>query len=349
MSSHTHRWPGVPFALTSALLFGAAPPLSKLLTSAIDPFMLAGLLYLGAGVGLAVLKLVMRPPAEESALSRQDLPWLAGAIVTGGMIAPVLLMAGLAHTSASSGALLLNLEGLATMAIAWLAFHESVDRRLLLGAFAILAGAALLSWDGGAVALDPGALLIAGACLCWGIDNNLTRKISGADPVIITILKGTVAGSMNVALALAMGASLPMPAMAAGAALIGFFCVGVSLVLFILALRHLGTARTGAYYSLAPFIGALLSVGLLGEPLTHRLVAAALLMGLGLYLHLAERHNHEHVHEVLDHDHLHVHDAHHQHQHDGPVLEPHSHPHHHGPLRHAHAHYPDLHHRHRHG
>jgi drug/metabolite transporter (DMT)-like permease len=235
------------------------------------------------------------------------------------------------------------------MAIAWLIYRENVDRRLLFGAFAILAGAILLSWQGQGIAFNLGALLVAGACLAWGLDNNFTRKISATDPVVIAMLKGLVAGIVNVGLALIAGASFPAVSIVAAAATAGFFAIGISLVMFILALRHLGTARTGAYYSLAPFIGALLAVSVLGEPLTLKLVIAGLLMGVGLWLHLSERHDHEHDHQALEHEHSHVHDEHHQHDHDGMVTEPHSHRHRHAPMRHAHAHYPDLHHRHDHG
>ena len=193
-----------------------------------------------------------------------------------------------------------------------------------------------------------GGLLIAGACLCWGIDNNLTRKLSSADPVQIAMIKGLVAGATNLGLALALGASLPGYGFVAAGALVGFLGVGVSLVMFMLALRHLGTARTGAYFSLAPFIGAVLALALFREPLTLQLVAAGVLMAIGLWLHLAERHEHDHTHTELVHEHAHVHDAHHQHPHDGPVSEPHSHPHRHTAIRHSHPHYPDLHHRHQH-
>jgi drug/metabolite transporter (DMT)-like permease len=196
--------------------------------------------------------------------------------------------------------------------------------------------------------MDLGALLVAGACLAWGIDNNLTRKLSSADPVVIATIKGLAAGSVNVAAALARGAILPGPLPNAAAAALGFFGVGVSLVLFILALRHLGTARTGAYFSLAPFIGALGSIGLLHEEPTLKLLVAAALMGFGVWLHLAERHEHEHEHEAFEHEHSHVHDIHHQHAHDGPVVEPHSHLHRHERMIHSHPHYPDLHHRHSH-
>ncbi|RBP13174.1 drug/metabolite transporter (DMT)-like permease [Roseiarcus fermentans] len=345
---HSPLWPGVPLALGSAVLFGAAAPFSKSLSGALDPFMLAGLLYLGAGLGLLGLRLLPFPRAREAELQRRDWPWLAAAIAAGGVAGPVLLMAGLARTSASNGALLLNLEGLATVGLAWVVFKENVDLRVLIGAFAILCGAALLAWGGDGAALDLGALLVAGASLAWGIDNNLTRKISAADPATIAIWKGCAAGSVNVGIALAAGSSLPPASKAIEAALVGFFCVGVSLVLFILALRQLGAARTGAYYSLAPFVGAALSIVALGEPLTAQLLVAGVLMGIGLWLHLIERHEHEHVHEAMEHNHVHTHDVHHQHGHGGPVEEPHSHVHRHARVSHAHVHYPDLHHRHRH-
>ncbi|CCV08670.1 conserved membrane hypothetical protein [Mesorhizobium metallidurans STM 2683] len=352
---HSYLWPGVPLALGSAALFGAAPPLSKLLLNTVDPFMLAGLLYFGAGIGLAIYRLLRgrEAKASEAQLDRKDIPWLALAIGMGGVVAPVLLMFGLTLNTASSSALLLNLEGLATMAIAWVVYRENVDRRLLFGAFAILAGAVLLSWEGNGVAFNLGALLVAGACAAWGLDNNFTRKISATDPVVIAMLKGLVAGIVNLGLGLVAGASLPAAPFVAAAAAVGFFVIGVSLVMFILALRHLGTARTGAYYSLAPFIGALLAIAILGDPLSLRLAIAGLLMGVGLWLHLSERHEHEHEHEALEHEHSHVHDEHHRHDHDGhdhdgAVTEPHSHWHRHSPMRHKHPHYPDMHHRHDH-
>jgi drug/metabolite transporter (DMT)-like permease len=343
---------GVTLALLSAALFGASTPLAKIMLGDVDPWMLAGLLYLGAGIGLAAVHLgrnVLRLPAIEAPLRRSDVPWLAAVIAAGGILGPVFLMFGLARTDAAEASLLLNLEGLATMGIAWVIFLEYVDRRLLLGAFAILAGAALLSWQGRA-SLNWGALLIVAACVSWGIDNNLTRKLSSADPVQIAMLKGLVAGTVNLILALVQGAALPGIVTILAAGVVGFFGYGVSLALFVIGLRHLGTARTGAYFSLAPFIGALLSLTLLAEPLTVRLVAAGGLMALGLWLHLTERHEHEHAHEAMEHEHRHTHDEHHQHRHgpDTPSGEPHSHLHRHQPLVHRHPHYPDLHHRHGH-
>ena len=271
-------------------------------------------------------------------------------IFAGGVAGPVLLMLGLSVTPASSAALLLNLEGLATMGIAWAVFRENADTRIVLGALSILAGAVLLSWQGAADGMGWGALAVAGACLAWGIDNNLTRKLSAADPVQIAMLKGLVAGAVNFGLALWHGAALPPAGPLLGAGAVGFLGYGVSLVLFVLALRHLGAARAGAYFSAAPFVGAVLALGLFGEPPTARLVAAAALMGVGLYLHLAEHHDHEHAHEGLVHEHAHRHDEHHRHAH-GPndtVGEPHVHVHRHAPMIHRHPHYPDLHHRHTH-
>ena len=315
-----------------------------------SPWLLAGLLYLGSGVGLTALYFI-RSASGEAGLTRADLPWLAGTVVFGGMLGPIFLMYGLTFTDGASASLLLNLEAVLTLAIAWVVFREHVDRRLFAGAVAIVAGALLLSWQGEFGKAGWGALLIALACLAWGIDNNLTRKISAADPVVIAAIKGIIAGSVNTALAFSLDAALP-PIPAIGAAmLLGFFSYGLGLVLFILALRHLGAARTGAYYGTAPFIGALGAAIILGQPLTVTLLIAGVLMAFGAWLHLSERHGHEHTHEPLDHAHRHVHDEHHQHEHgpDDPQGEPHAHPHRHAPLRHAHAHWPDLHHRHGHG
>lgn len=345
---------GPATALASAVLFGAGTPAAKLLIGGgTDPWLLAGLCYLGSGVGLGAVRLLMRgggAAMPEAPLTRHDLPWLASVVVIGGVVGPLLLMIGLARTPASTAALLLNTEGLATMVIAWVVFRESVDRRLLVGAAALLAGAVVLSWQGGPTGVGPGAPAVVGACLAWGIDNNLTRKISAADPVQIAMIKGLVAGSTNLCLAFLAGADAPTPIEVLLAGGVGFFGYGVSLVLFVLALRHLGSVRTGAYFSMAPFIGALLAIVLLGEPVTARLGIAALLMGIGLYLHLTEHHDHEHTHEAMEHGHRHVHDEHHRHEHgvEDPVGEPHTHPHRHRPIVHGHPHAPDLHHRHDH-
>jgi drug/metabolite transporter (DMT)-like permease len=343
---------GVACAILSAVLFGASTPFAKLLLGAgAGPWLLAGLLYLGSGLGLAVVQAGGRlrgAARKEASLKPADLPWLALVVLFGGIAGPLLLMIGLSSTPASSASLLLNLEGLATMAIAWTVFRENLDRRLLIGAGAILAGGILLSWQGGPAVLGPGALAIAGACLAWGIDNNLTRKLSAADPQQIAMIKGLAAGTINLILAAAAGARLPSGIGLVEAGLIGFLGYGVSLVLFVLGLRHLGAARTAAYFSTAPFVGAILSVLMFGDELTWRLLAAGLLMATGVCLHLMEAHGHEHTHEAMEHEHGHVHDAHHRHAHGpgDPPGEPHSHWHRHEVMTHSHAHYPDLHHRH---
>ena len=346
---------GVRLALMAAVLFGASAPFAKLLLRGATPQMLAGLLYLGSGGGLALMWLRRRVlNSGEAALTRHDLPWLAGAGVFGGGLGPVLLMAGLARTPASSASLLLNLEGVLTAILAWFLFRENFDRRIALGMLAIVAGGVAISWEG-AVRWGGmlGPLAVAGACLCWAIDNNLTQKVSAGDPVQIAMLKGLVAGSVNTAIALALGAPWPTVPRVGAALLLGFLSYGVSLVLFVVALRHLGTARTGAYFSLAPFVGAAVSLGVFREQPTAFLVIGATLMAVGVWLHLTEWHEHEHAHEVMDHGHPHVHDIHHQHEHhaaDPPVTDPnpHTHPHRHTPVVHTHPHYPDIHHRHRH-
>jgi drug/metabolite transporter (DMT)-like permease len=339
---------GVPAALGAALLFGAGTPLAKLLLNSVSPWLLAGLLYLGSGIGLTLYRRLTSAPAVR--LSRPEIPWFAGAILAGGVIAPVLLMLGLTGMPASGTSLLLNAEGVFTALLAWFAFKENFDRRIALGMAVIVAGAIVLSWPGEIrfASLWP-SLAVLGACFAWGLDNNLTRKISLSDATWIASVKGMVAGSVNLVLAFLLGATLPPLSNIAGAMVIGFFSYGVSLTLFVVGLRHLGTARTGAYFSVAPFFGAVLAIAL-GEPVTLPLIIAGTLMAIGIWLHLTERHEHQHTHEVMEHDHEHVHDEHHQHMHDYPVSPDtrHSHPHRHGVLRHIHSHFPDAHHQHQH-
>lgn len=344
--------PGIAASLAAALLFGAAAPLAKLLLVEISPWLLAALLYLGSGAGLLLLRRLRRSPPVR--LRPGETRWLAGAVLAGGVAGPVLLMLGLAGMPASQASLLLNGEAVLTALLAWVVFRENVDRRVALGMLAIVAGGVVLAWpQQQAGAAGRSALLVLGACLAWAIDNNLTRKIALADASWIAMVKGLAAGSTNLALAFALGAAWPPLPLAGAAALLGFFSYGVSLVLFVLGLRALGTARTGAYFSVAPFFGALLAVLALGEPVDWRLAVAAVLMGIGVWLHLTERHEHPHAHEALEHTHMHVHgrgDEHHDHVHEPPVPPGtrHSHPHRHEPLVHAHPHYPDAHHRHEH-
>ena len=345
------RQRGIGFALLAALLFGVSAPFAKLLGREETPQLLAGLLYLGSGVGLSLVWLAARRRRREAPLTRADLPWLASAIAFGGVLGPLLLMLGLVRTPASSASLLLNLEGVFTALLAWFVFRENVDRRIAAGMLAIVAGGTLLSWEGRAeLGGLGGPLLIAGATLCWAVDNNLTQKVAAGDPVQIAMLKGLVAGAVNTGIAVIRGAPLPAMSAVAGALVLGFLSYGISLVLFVLALRQLGTARTGAYFSSAPFVGAAASLLIFHERPTMALAASALLMALGVWLHVTERHEHEHRHEALEHEHMHVHDDHHHHEHlpGDPPGEPHSHPHRHEPLVHTHRHYPDIHHRHDH-
>lgn len=340
---------GVGAALLAAALFGAGTPLAKALMGGVGPWMLAGLLYLGSGLGLGGLRWFRR--ARSARLEPGAWPWLAGAVAAGGVVGPVLLMFGLSRMPASGASLLLNAEGVFTALLAWFAFKENFDRRIALGMLAIVAGAAVLSWPGEARfgALWP-ALAVLGACLAWAVDNNLTRRVSLADATWVAMVKGLAAGSVNLAIALTLGAQLPSWSMAAGSAVLGFFSYGISLTLFVVALRNLGTARTGAYFSVAPFFGAVLAVPFLGETVTPALLFAGSLMALGVWLHLGERHAHPHVHEAVEHEHEHEHDAHHDHHPTGDVAAParHTHRHRHEPMTHTHEHFPDEHHRHSH-
>ena len=338
---------GIFAALAAALLFGASTPLAKLLLGEASPWLLAGLLYLGSGLGLGAVLLLKRPPSRS--LPGNEKAALAGAILAGGVVGPLLLMWGLSRMAASSAALLLNAEAVFTALIAWFAFRENFDRRIALGMALIVAGAVLLSGFSDVTAPLP-ALAVLGACLAWALDNNLTRKVSLADPRIVAMTKGLVAGATNSALALAAGAALPPLPVLGAALIVGWLGYGVSLALFVVALRELGTARTGAYFATAPFAGAVLAVLLLGETVTVTLFAAGLLMAIGVWLHVTERHAHRHTHEPLEHTHEHVHDEHHRHEHQPPVPAGtrHSHAHRHERVTHEHAHYPDAHHRHQH-
>jgi len=339
---------GVLAALAAAFLFGIATPLAKFLLETTSPWMLAGLLYLGSGLGLLIYRQVIKAPSVS--LLPEDRLWFAGAILAGGVIAPVLLMVGLSGMSAADVSLMLNAEGVFTTLLAWFVFKENFDRRIALGMTAIVAGALVLSWpEEVRLAGAWPSLAVLGACLAWGIDNNLTRKVSLIDASWIASVKGLASGTVNLCLALALGSDIPALPSVGGALLLGFFSYGISLVLFVVGLRHLGTARTGAYFSVAPFFGALLAL-LMGSPFTTPLLLAGLLMAWGVWLHLSEHHDHQHTHESMTHTHKHAHDEHHLHTHDDktPMDTPHSHPHAHERITHSHSHFPDTHHRHTH-
>ncbi len=343
---------GVWASLAAALLFGGGTPLAKLLLAQASPWMLAALLYLGSGLGLGLMRKIQGSAPVR--LAADETKWLAGAVLAGGVAGPVLLMLGLAGMQASAASLLLNAEAVFTALLAWFVFRENFNRRVAIGMLAIVAGGLVLAWPGQMSwpQWQP-ALLVCAACLAWALDNNLTRKVSLADASWIAMVKGLAAGGTNLVLALLMGASMPSLPVVLGAALVGFASYGASLALFVVGLRELGTARTGAYFSVAPFFGAMLAITLLNEPVTVPLLAAGLLMAVGVALHLTERHAHPHAHEPMAHSHEHVHgadDAHHEHPHD-PHVAPgtrHSHLHQHQPLMHSHPHFPDAHHRHEH-
>jgi drug/metabolite transporter (DMT)-like permease len=346
-----NRRTGPAAALASALLFGATTPIAGELLKGATPLLVAGLLYLGSGVGLAALRFVQDRTLAVT-LPRSDSRWLLIATVAGGIVAPAFLMWGLRRSAAATASLLLNLEVVFTAGLAWFVFREATSRRVVLGFIAILAASVLLAWPSGAAVpgRTVGLFAVVAACFCWGIDNNVTRKISGADARVTAGIKGLVAGITNTVLALILGAHLPDAAHLTGLLALGFLGYGLSLVLFIVALRHLGTARTSAYFSTGPFFGALLAMALFGGPAGPAFYAAAALMALGVWLHVIEHHEHEHVHEAETHSHMHLHDEHHRHDHAEPWdgSEPHSHEHRHEPLRHRHAHYPDIHHTHSH-
>lgn len=346
--SEARPFRGAVAGLGAAVLFGLSTPVAKRLLPSTGPFLLAGLLYLGAGLGLA-LAAPFRRAGRESQLRREDLATLAGMVVAGGIAGPLLLLLGLARLPGARVSLLLNLEAPFTIGLAVLVFGESLSRRELLGAAVIVAGgAALTAGAGGGSPQLWSGLAVAGACGAWALDNNLGQRLSLRDPVAVTRVKALAAGAVNVGLALALGEHLPPGPAIAWALVTGFLGYGLSIVLHLLAMRHVGAARQAAYFATAPFVGALAAVPILGERLGAAELGAGGLMAVGAVLLLRTRHDHRHEHEALEHDHAHVHEEHHEHEHDRAVVEPHAHSHRHAPLAHDHPHLPDAHHRHRH-
>jgi drug/metabolite transporter (DMT)-like permease len=344
--------PAIAAAIAAALLFGASTPIAKQLLRDTSPILLAGLLYLGSGIGLGLIRTARDRGWRAPSMTAREWLWLLLAIGFGGVLAPVALLLGLARTSAASASLLLNLEAVLTALLAWIVFRENADRRIVLGMALIVAGAVVLGVRDAShgAGLGWGALMIAGACACWALDNNFTRKVSASDALFIAGLKGLVAGVVNVGIALALGVRWPAVPVIGLAMVVGLLGYGISLVLFVLALRGLGSARTGAYFSTAPFLGAAIAILAFGDHASPMFWLAAGLMGAGVWLHLTERHEHLHTHEPMTHTHRHVHDEHHQHVHDAEWdgREPHTHEHTHAPLTHRHPHYPDIHHQHPH-
>jgi drug/metabolite transporter (DMT)-like permease len=339
---------GALCGLAAAALFGLSAPLAKPLLAATGPLTLAGLLYLGGGLALGLAS-AFRRHTNEAPLQRADGPRVALLILCGGIVGPLLMLVALKQTSASSVSLLLNLEGPFTLALAALAFGEHVGWRGLASLGAVVAGAVVLALPTASGWLPPGAALcVAGACLAWGLDNNLTRSLSLRDPVALVRTKTLGAGGCMLLLSLLAGQPLPALRTTLFALALGAASYGTSILLDAYALRMLGAAREAAFFSTAPFLGALGAVLLLDERFGPTTLLAGGLMAVGVWLLLSERHGHAHTHEALVHEHRHVHDAHHQHAHPGTVIEPHSHPHQHTALTHDHPHVPDSHHHHRH-
>lgn len=346
------------YVLAAAALFGASAPIAKMLLERMSPVTLAALAYCGGGLALICAWLMRRLRANTGNAAASSGPWtraevlsMSGAIVAGGVLAPTILFWSLSRLPAGNAALLLNFEGLLTALLAALIFHEAIDRRVWLAMILMIIAGGVLSAAGTAASLAVVPTLgVILACALWALDNNLTRAVSHRDALGIAALKCVVAGSTNVVIAWVLGANVAAsaPILLAGLTL-GALSYGLSLVLFVSALAHLGSARTAAHFGTAPFFGAALAVALLSEPVTVSLLAAVGLTALSTWLVLTERHLHVHTHEPVEHEHLHDHDEHHQHEHsgdEGPA--PHRHPHKHEPLTHGHEHLPDLHHRHGH-
>jgi drug/metabolite transporter (DMT)-like permease len=343
-------------ALLAAILFGASAPLAKMLLGEIEPISLAAFLYLGSGIGVLLFKLVQQArhsgERAEAQITRADWKWLAGAVFAGGVAAPIILFFGLRNTPASTASLLLNFEGVATTVIAALVFKEAIGKYALWSILCVTAASIVLSWDAsGQWGVSAGALGILAACVLWGVDNNLTGKISAKDPLVIVLVKGFGAGSFSLLLSRVLGQALPRPEIILGALGLGSLSYGMSIVLFIHAMRGMGAARTSAIFGSAPLVGMVLSLVLFRDPVTLLFGVGLILMVAGAFLLIREQHRHQHVHEAMTHDHRHRHDDGH-HNHDHPYMTSrsltHSHPHTHERLEHEHAHLPDIHHRHSH-
>ena len=349
-----HRLVPIIQALLAAFLFGASAPLAKLLLGDVEPIPLAAFLYLGSGIGLLIVKaaqhFIQRTQEKEAHIETRDIPWLAGAILAGGVAAPIVLLFSLENTPAATASLLLNFESVATTLIAALAFKELISRRAWWAVGLITLASILLSINPNANwGFSIGAAGIIAACIFWGIDNNLTRNISAKDPLTIVTIKGLAAGSFSLALALVLGNSIPALKSILGALLLGSLSYGISIVLFIHAMRGLGAARTSALFSTAPLAGMILSFLIFQGFPGWIFFPAIPFMLFGTLFLLKEKHEHIHIHETVLHEHAHIHlDGHHNHDHEGETPQKHSHIHKHETLAHEHHHMPDIHHRHGH-
>lgn len=351
---HRNPYPALQ-ALAAAFLFGASAPLAKLLLAGIEPTLLAGFLYLGSGIGLLLFRIARKSSGAakaEAGLSRADIPWLAAAILSGGVAAPVILLFSLRNTPAATASLLLNFECAATTLIAAILFRESIGRRAWGAILCITFAGILLSTDlGGVWGFSFSALGILAACLFWGLDNNFTRNISAKDPLTIVTVKGFVAGLVSLGAGFLLGNPLPRFDVLLGAMLLGFMSYGLSIVLFILAMRGLGAGRTSALFGTAPVAGVILSLVLFRETPDALFLIALPVMIVGAIFLVTEQHGHPHRHEAIVHEHRHTHDdEHHGGHHPNPdeLSSSHTHVHLHDAVDHEHPHMPDIHHRHRH-
>lgn len=341
-------------AVLAAIFFGISTPLVKILLGDVDPVVLAGLLYLGAGLGMLIFhagrSLTQKRLINEAPLKRSDIWWLIGAVAAGGVLGPIAQMIGINLSPAATASLLLNFEAVATSLIAFLVFREHIGRRVWFGVLAITLASILLSLDfTSGWGFSLGSLLLLAACFFWGLDNNFTNRISAKDPTMIVLIKGLAAGSFSIILALILGKSLPGWTTILFGLLLGAVSYGVSVFLFVYSLRGLGAARTSAIFGMAPFIGVTLSFILFGADAAWNFFAALALMLLGVWLLVGEQHKHTHIHGAVDHDHRHRHDdGHHDHSHEIEPGGAHAHPHAHEQVEHEHPHSPDIHHKHQH-
>jgi drug/metabolite transporter (DMT)-like permease len=340
----SHRPPApIAWCLASAALFGGSTPAAKALLGAVDPLVLAGLLYVGAALGVLPFAARRAPRRADAANVRR----LAGAVLFGGVLGPALLVYGLARAPSASVSLWLNLETVATAVLGALLFREHIGPRVWLASGLVVGAGVLLAAPDG-FQLAPAAILVAGACLCWGLDNNLTAVVDGFTPEQTTLAKGAVAGPVNLALGAWLGGDGPDGGSVAGALAVGALGYGVSIALYIRGAQHLGATRAQVLFATAPFLGVLAAWGVLGEPVLPVQLIAGALLSVGVVLVLGAAHHHLHAHAAEVHTHVHRHDDGH-HDHDPEGLPPgawHTHEHVHEALVHEHPHTPDLHHRH---
>ena len=307
-------------AILAAALYAINIPLAKLLLVQVEPTMLAALLYLGAGLGMIIYRLckkLLGKPQRAASLTRKELPYTLAMIILD-IAAPILLMLGISQTNSANVSLLNNFEIVATSLIALLLFKEVISHRLWLAIGLVTLASIILSFEGSeAFVFNQGSLLVLGACICWGFENNSTKMLSNKSSEEIVIIKGCCSGLGSLSIALLLGEAQPALLYLAAALLLGFVAYGMSINFYILAQKDLGAAKTSAYYSIAPFLGVAFSLLLLGEQPSYLFYIGLVLMIISTYFMVMDT-------IELQHTHLHTHI--------------HSHPHRHGKLVHTHSH-----------